>query len=226
MSTYSHLWEKIAKIRARLHDLVPSVDTSSFGSAWQSTGEIRTLLGAWARLEEEEEAAPLDGDTGEMPMTAAVADTRPKESDEVREAVRLSQSSPLSPLPSQIVLAVPPTCEYCGWPLMQSRPCARDHAPLTPIPLMPDKISVNGIKTDGGLVELWGIATRQPDGTYRCFANVAGSLCRVELKISRELPHPVPPSHHELAQLKEDAYYEARGAAVEEHPIGGGKPAA
>jgi hypothetical protein len=125
MSTYSHLWEKIAKIRARLHDLVPSVDTSSFGSAWQSTGEIRTLLGAWARLEEEEEeeAAPLDGDTGEMPMTAAVADTRPKESDEVREAVRLSQSSPLSSLPSQPADA-PPPCEYCGWPLMQSRPCA------------------------------------------------------------------------------------------------------
>lgn len=29
-----------------------------------------------------------------------------------------------------------------------------------------------------------GIATRQPDGTWQCLADVGGSLCRVEVKLT------------------------------------------
>jgi hypothetical protein len=32
-------------------------------------------------------------------------------------------------------------------------------------------------------IQYWGKATRQPDGTYRCLANVEGSLCVVEVNI-------------------------------------------
>jgi len=47
---------------------------------------------------------------------------------------------------------------------------------------LPDEIPVDGL-TPHPEVTLWGKATRQPDGTYQCFANVAGLLCRVEVKI-------------------------------------------
>jgi hypothetical protein len=33
-------------------------------------------------------------------------------------------------------------------------------------------------------IQYWGKAKRQLDGTYRCLANVEGSLCVVEVKIT------------------------------------------
>ena len=47
---------------------------------------------------------------------------------------------------------------------------------------MPEEIQVDGMESNG--VQLWGWATRQPDGTYRCYANVDGALCIVEVKIT------------------------------------------
>ena len=33
-------------------------------------------------------------------------------------------------------------------------------------------------------IEYWGRATRQPDGTYQCLANVGGALCLVEVTLT------------------------------------------
>jgi hypothetical protein len=46
----------------------------------------------------------------------------------------------------------------------------------------PEKVSVDGIKIKDG-VELWGIATLQPNGKYVCYANVLGHLCLIEITI-------------------------------------------
>jgi hypothetical protein len=47
---------------------------------------------------------------------------------------------------------------------------------------LPDQVSVNGIKVKEG-VELWGVATLQPNGKYACYANVCGHLCLTEIVI-------------------------------------------
>jgi hypothetical protein len=46
----------------------------------------------------------------------------------------------------------------------------------------PAEILVDGLELNGA--QLWGRATRQPDGTYQCYANVDGCLCVVELKVT------------------------------------------
>ena len=50
---------------------------------------------------------------------------------------------------------------------------------------MPEQIDVDGRRSNDGLVEYWGQATRQPNGKYHCFANVDGTLCIVEVTITR-----------------------------------------
>jgi hypothetical protein len=45
----------------------------------------------------------------------------------------------------------------------------------------PDSISVDGIKDPSGLITLWGLATRQPNGKYQCFADVDGMMCIMEI---------------------------------------------
>ena len=49
---------------------------------------------------------------------------------------------------------------------------------------LPDVISVDGKKSPDGLVEYWGVATRQPNGKYQCYANVGGTLAIVEVVIT------------------------------------------
>lgn len=42
---------------------------------------------------------------------------------------------------------------------------------------------VDGHMDKSGITYL-GIATRQPDGTWHCLANVGGALCRVEVTLT------------------------------------------
>jgi hypothetical protein len=50
----------------------------------------------------------------------------------------------------------------------------------------PEQISVDGLRSPDGAIEYWGQATKQPNGLYLCFANVAGMLCVVEVRITME----------------------------------------
>lgn len=47
----------------------------------------------------------------------------------------------------------------------------------------PREVNVDGVMDDKGIVFL-GKATQQFDGTWRCLANVYGTLCLVEVKVS------------------------------------------
>jgi len=47
----------------------------------------------------------------------------------------------------------------------------------------PDELDVDGRVDSRGIVFI-GKAGRQPDGTWRCLANVGGALCVVEVKIT------------------------------------------
>jgi hypothetical protein len=47
----------------------------------------------------------------------------------------------------------------------------------------PDEVDVDGV-VDARGVQFIGRAARQPDGTWRCLANVAGALCIVEVKVT------------------------------------------
>lgn len=44
-------------------------------------------------------------------------------------------------------------------------------------------ISVDGLEDPETGIQYWGIATKQPDGTWRCLANVNDHLCVVEVNI-------------------------------------------
>ena len=45
------------------------------------------------------------------------------------------------------------------------------------------EINVDGMKdAKHPEIEFWGKATKQIDGTWRCYANVGGNLCVVEVK--------------------------------------------
>lgn len=46
-----------------------------------------------------------------------------------------------------------------------------------------ETILVDGIMDKTGNIQYWGIATKQPNGFYRCYANVNGSFCIVEISI-------------------------------------------
>jgi hypothetical protein len=58
---------------------------------------------------------------------------------------------------------------------------------------LPDVISVDGKKSNDGLVEYWGVATRQPNGKYHCYANIGGVLAIVEVVIT-----PLGANHGEV----------------------------
>ena len=45
-------------------------------------------------------------------------------------------------------------------------------------------VKVDGMRSNDGLIEYWGIARRQPNGLYRCLADVGGALCFVEVSIT------------------------------------------
>jgi hypothetical protein len=49
----------------------------------------------------------------------------------------------------------------------------------------PDDLDVDGMVDAKGVVFI-GMAKRQPNGTWRCLANVGGALCVVEVKITFE----------------------------------------
>jgi hypothetical protein len=49
----------------------------------------------------------------------------------------------------------------------------------------PDELDVDGMMDAKGVVFI-GRAKRQPNGTWRCLANVGGALCIVEVKITFE----------------------------------------
>lgn len=51
------------------------------------------------------------------------------------------------------------------------------------IPFTPREVSVDGMVDKNG-VEFYGKATLQEDGTWRCYANVHGLLCIVEVSIT------------------------------------------
>lgn len=51
---------------------------------------------------------------------------------------------------------------------------------------LPDEVMVDGIKSDDGLIEYWGRATKLPNGKYRCYANVCGVVGLVEVTITPE----------------------------------------
>lgn len=57
-----------------------------------------------------------------------------------------------------------------------------------PLPFTPREIDVDGMtdERDGGFIEFYGKATSQPDGTWRCLANVGGTLCVVEVTITEK----------------------------------------
>lgn len=48
----------------------------------------------------------------------------------------------------------------------------------------PQEVTVDGMRDPRYPgIEYWGKATRQDDGTYRCYANVEGALCVVEVTL-------------------------------------------
>jgi len=47
----------------------------------------------------------------------------------------------------------------------------------------PDELDVDGMVDSKG-VQFIGKAKRQPDGTWRCLANVGGAFCIVEVKVT------------------------------------------
>lgn len=47
----------------------------------------------------------------------------------------------------------------------------------------PLEVKVDGMVSEDGLIQYWGIAKRQPNGKYHCLANVCGALCRVEVTL-------------------------------------------
>lgn len=49
------------------------------------------------------------------------------------------------------------------------------------------ELEVDGIVTPSG-AKLWGVAKKQEDGTWRCLAEVGGTLCSVEISISDAEP--------------------------------------
>lgn len=57
-----------------------------------------------------------------------------------------------------------------------------------PIPFTPREIDVDGMTDERGgvYIEFYGKATLQPDGTWRCFANVGGALCIVEVNVTEK----------------------------------------
>lgn len=60
--------------------------------------------------------------------------------------------------------------------------CRRDE--IEPILTgLPPEVAVDGLRSEDGLIEYWGKARLQPDGTYQCLANVGGALCRVEVHL-------------------------------------------
>jgi hypothetical protein len=48
---------------------------------------------------------------------------------------------------------------------------------------LPTEVDVDGILDEKGF-EYIGKATKQPDGSWQCLANVGGALCRVEVNIA------------------------------------------
>lgn len=51
---------------------------------------------------------------------------------------------------------------------------------------LPNEVDLDG-HIDAKGIQYIGKASRQPDGTWLCLANVGGALCRVEVKLSREI---------------------------------------
>lgn len=49
--------------------------------------------------------------------------------------------------------------------------------------LLPREVDVDGVTSPDGQVRYIGKATRQPDGTWRCLADVKGQLCLVEVTV-------------------------------------------
>ncbi len=75
-----------------------------------------------------------------------------------------------------------------------------------PLPFEPQEVDVDGrlVKGPWGAdypIQLMGKASLQPDGTWRCLANVGGALCLVQVKVRLLEEHPdctclpVGPSH-------------------------------
>lgn len=48
----------------------------------------------------------------------------------------------------------------------------------------PEEVKVDGMTSPDGLFEYWGVAKRQPNGKYQCYANCAGHMCIVEVTIT------------------------------------------
>ena len=57
-----------------------------------------------------------------------------------------------------------------------------------PLPFVSREINVDGRvdEKNGVFIEFYGKASLQQDGTWRCFANVGGYLCIVEVNITEE----------------------------------------
>lgn len=61
-----------------------------------------------------------------------------------------------------------------------------------PLPFISTKVDVDGRYCENTLhgdVKLLGKASLQPDGKWRCLANVAGSLCLVQVSLRFEEGH-------------------------------------
>ena len=48
---------------------------------------------------------------------------------------------------------------------------------------LPKEMNVDGMIDRGGRIRFLGKATRQPDGTWRCLAEVEGTFCVVEVRM-------------------------------------------
>ena len=147
------------------------------------------------------EKPPLDGDLPEwiachensmLPLVRAAREREAKKQWErgsmTAAVVAMTQnpetpSAPLSAPPPAPLSAPPPAPE----PLVNPRAGYRDNAYVPSeekrrIPIGPEEIDLDGYVDKKG-VEYLGKARRQENGSYRCLANVGGSLCIVEASI-------------------------------------------
>ncbi len=59
--------------------------------------------------------------------------------------------------------------------------------------ILPDEVDVDG-RYDSAGVRFLGKARRQKDGSWICLADVHGALCRVEVKITFDMPAEASPA--------------------------------
>jgi hypothetical protein len=78
------------------------------------------------------------------------------------------------------------SCGWCNTEALKIDQLAQERALRALVPYVTSTVDVDGVIDEKNGIIYLGKATRQPDGTWRAMANVGGSLCVVECRITPE----------------------------------------